>query len=324
MNISQKNKLVFVTTAYWFLLLYIVAALLWWFIALNNQNNAMATMRLIEINKDDISYSKKAATITSIQKRKTAQYIGEGISFLAVILVGAVFIYRATRRQIKFAQQQQNFMMAVTHELKTPIAITQLNLETIQKRKLDVEKQEKMINNTLQEVNRLNNLCNNILWAAQLDAGAYKNKKQEINITDTVFGCIENFEKRYTNRKIISSIEERIYLNSDELMMQILINNLLENAVKYSPKETNITVELKRENNKFFLIIKDEGLGIADDEKKKVFEKFYRSGSEETRKTKGTGLGLYLCNRIVKNHKGSIVITNNKPMGSIFKIMINC
>ena len=324
MNISQKNKLVFVTTAYWFLLLYIVAALLWWFIALNNQNNAMATMRLIEINKDDISYSKKAATITSIQKRKTAQYIGEGISFLAVILVGAVFIYRATRRQIKFAQQQQNFMMAVTHELKTPIAITQLNLETIQKRKLDVEKQEKMINNTLQEVNRLNNLCNNILWAAQLDAGAYKNKKQEINLTDTVFGCIENFEKRYTNRKIISSIEERIYLNSDELMMQILINNLLENAVKYSPKETNITVELKRENNKFFLIIKDEGLGIADDEKKKVFEKFYRSGSEETRKTKGTGLGLYLCNRIVKNHKGSIVITNNKPMGSIFKIMINC
>ena len=92
MNISQKNKLVFVTTAYWFLLLYIVAALLWWFIALNNQNNAMATMRLIEINKDDISYSKKAATITSIQKRKTAQYIGEGISFLAVILVAAVQI----------------------------------------------------------------------------------------------------------------------------------------------------------------------------------------------------------------------------------------
>lgn len=323
MNFLQKNKLALVTTAYWFLLLYIVAALFWWFIALSNQNNAMAAMRLSEINKDDISYSEKTTKITQIQKRKTAQYIGEGLSFFAVILVGAVFIYRATRRQIKFAQQQQNFMMAVTHELKTPIAITQLNLETIQKRKLEVDKQEKIINNTLQEVNRLNNLCNNILWAAQLDAGAYKAKKDEINLTDTVFGCVEDFEKRYVNRKVITDIEERIYLNSDDLMMQILVSNLLENAAKYSPKEKNITVELKQENSKILLIIKDEGVGIADDEKKKVFEKFYRSGNEETRKTKGTGLGLYLCNRIVKNHKGTIVITNNKPQGSIFTITVN-
>lgn len=322
MNFFKKNKLVLVTTAYWFLLLYIVAALFWWFIALNNQNNAMAAMRLAEINKDDIDFVDKSNKITSIQKRKTAQYFGEGISFLAVILVGAVFIYRATRRQIKFAEQQQNFMMAVTHELKTPIAITQLNLETIQKRKLDVDKQEKIIQNSLLEVNRLNNLCNNILWASQLDAGDYKGKKDELNVTDIVFECVEDIRKRYAGRNITADINEGIYLMSDELMIQILVNNLLENAIKYTPKEKRITILLKQEHHKMLLSVADEGIGIANEEKKKVFEKFYRSGSEATRKTKGTGLGLYLCNRIVKNHKGTIAITDNQPTGSIFTIVM--
>lgn len=322
MKFIHKNKLVLVTAAYWFLLLYIVAALFWWFIALNNQNNAMALMRLSEINKDNTEYADKTSKISSIQKRKTAQYLGEGISFLAVILVGAVFIYRATRRQIKFAQQQQNFMMAVTHELKTPIAITQLNLETIQKRKLDVEKQEKIIQNSLLEVDRLNNLCNNILWASQLDAGAYKSKMDELNLTDIVFGCVNDFRKRYIGREIIAHIDEGAYLLSDNLMMQILINNLLENAIKYSPKDKVITVSLQQKNTKILLSITDEGIGITNAEKKKVFDKFYRSGSEATRKTKGTGLGLFLCNRIVKNHKGTITISDNQPTGTIFTVIL--
>jgi signal transduction histidine kinase len=323
MSVLKKHKLALVTISFWFLLIYIVAALLWWFIALNNQNTAMAAMRLAEINKDEVGFVEKTQQIISIEKRKTAQYFGEGISFLAVILIGAVFIYRATRKQIKFGEQQQNFMMAVTHELKTPIAITQLNLETIKKRKLDADKQEKIINDSLLEVNRLNSLCNNILWAAQLDAGSYNNKKEEINLSDVVLGCVEDFENRWGNEKFKIQISEGIYLNSDVLMMQILINNLIENGIKYSPKEKQVNIELKQEDNKIFLIIKDVGIGIADDEKKKVFEKFYRSGSETTRKTKGTGLGLYLCHKIVKNHSGSITIANNKPCGSIFTVMFN-
>jgi K+-sensing histidine kinase KdpD len=321
MSALQKHKLAFVTIAYWFLLTYIVAALLWWFIALNNQNAAMTGVALSEINKDDIAYLQKVDKITSLQKRKTAQYIGEGITFLAVILVGATFIYRAIRKQIKFGEQQQNFMMAITHELKTPIAITQLNLETIQKRKLDVDKQEKIINNSLLEVNRLNSLCNNILWAAQLDSGANSLKYEEINLSDVTIGCVDDFKKRLGNDKVKSDIKENIYLSSDVLMTQILVNNLLENAIKYSPKEKPISITLKQENSKIFLSVIDEGIGIADEEKSIIFDKFYRSGSEKTRKTKGTGLGLYLCKRIVKNLKGDIAVTNNYPMGSNFTIV---
>lgn len=323
MSVLKKHKLALVTISFWFLLIYIVAALLWWFIALNNQNNTMAAMRLAEMNKDEVAYTQKIQQIISIQKRKTTQYLGEGVAFLAVILIGAVFIYRATRKQIKFGAQQQNFMMAVTHELKTPIAITQLNLETIQKRNLDGEKQHKIINDSLLEVNRLNSLCNNILWAAQLDSGSHNNKKEEINLSDVVMGCVEDFEKRWGTEKFKTKVAEGVYLHSDALMIQILMNNLLENALKYSSKEKQVYIELGQENSNIFLRVKDEGIGIADDEKKKIFEKFYRSGSETTRRTKGTGLGLYLCHKIVKNHKGYLTVANNKPCGSIFTATFN-
>jgi hypothetical protein len=88
-----------------------IAALIWWFVALNHQNNDMAALRLAELNKDDPAYLNKVEKINDAQQRKITQYIGEGTTFLALILIGAVFVYRAARKQIKLSAQQQNFMM---------------------------------------------------------------------------------------------------------------------------------------------------------------------------------------------------------------------
>src|SRR6476620_9679127 len=118
----RKHRLAFIT-------------MVWWFIALQNQNTQMFAYKLAQLNHSDTAFEKNLAQINDEQKRKTAQYIGEGVTFLLVILVGAVFVYRATKKQILLSQQEQNFMMAVTHELKTPIAVTKLNLETLQKHK---------------------------------------------------------------------------------------------------------------------------------------------------------------------------------------------
>src|SRR5438874_3599512 len=139
----KKQRLAFITLVYWFLLIYIVAALVWWFISLENQNAQMFIYRLAQIDKNDPAYNQKLAQIQNERKRKTTQYIGEGSTFLLLILIVAVFVYRATKRQILLSHQQQNFMMAVTHELKTPIAVVRLNLETLQKYKLDEAKQQK-------------------------------------------------------------------------------------------------------------------------------------------------------------------------------------
>jgi two-component system sensor histidine kinase CiaH len=322
MSFFRKRRLAVVTTVYWLLLVYMIAALFWWFIALENQNQNIATIRLNELEKkDDPSYYNRASEIEDNRKRKTTQYIGEGITFLAVILIGAVYVFRATRRQFKVSQQQQNFMMAITHELKTPIAVTQLNLETLQKRKLDEDKQQKLITNTLQEANRLNALCNNILLAAQLDAG-YISTKQELNFTDLVEGCVDDFRNRFPQRMLKEDINEAIYLDGEALLLQMLVNNLIENALKYSPKESSVTVSLTEENGKIKLVVSDEGYSIPATEKKKIFDKFYRVGNENTRKTKGTGLGLYLCRKIAQGHNGYISVTDNNPTGSNFAVFL--
>ena len=323
MKLFQKHKLTFVSITYWFLLIYIIAALCWWFIALNHQNGEMTRLSLSDIPKDVTNYNLKVEEIVEKKNRKTTQYIGEGITFLVVILVSAGFIYRATRRQIKFADSQQNFMMAVTHELKTPIAITQLNLETIKKRNLSKEQQEKIINDSLKEVARLNNLCNNSLWAAQLDAGSYREKKERINLSQIIKEAGLNYQKNYTNTEINSNIEEDIYIEGDILMIEILINNLIENAIKYSPKDSQIIIHLQKEKKKIVLNVTDFGVAISDEEKNKVFEKFYRSNHAKVKNISGSGLGLFLCKKIMQKHQGEIKVLNNQPNGSVFKATFN-
>lgn len=316
----QKSKLAVVTIVYWFLLSYMLAALLWWFIALEKQNRLIADIRLSELKHDDKDYFTTALNIELAAKRKTIQYISEGSTFLILILIGAVFVFRATRRQIKLSQQQQNFMMAVTHELKTPIAIAQLNLETLQKRQLEEDTRQKLIANTLQEANRLNTLCNNILFAAQLDAGAYNAHPQEINFTDLVEGCVDSFKTRFPQRTIAENIDGTIYLHGEPLLLQMLVNNLIDNALKYAPKEKEILVSITEKDNRINFMVSDLGQGVANDEKKKIFNKFYRIGDENTRSAKGTGLGLYLCKKIAESHNAYIFVTDNQPQGSNFTV----
>jgi K+-sensing histidine kinase KdpD len=323
MTFFKKHQLAALTITYWILLCYMLAALLWWFIALNKQNSIMANYKINELKKDATSYIINVQKIEDERKRKTTQFIGEGLTFLLLILVGAVFVYRIIRKQIKLSQQQQNFMMAITHELKTPIAVAQLNLETLQKRKLETATQEKLITNTLTEANRLNQLCNNILIAARIDEGNFIHDFQELNISNLVEDCIKNFRSRFPQRIIQSSIQTDLFLQGENLLLQMLINNLIENALKYSTNQTNIFIQLQEKQKQIIFSVTDEGIGVAENEKKKIFEKFYRSGNEQTRKSKGTGLGLYLCKRIAKSHHSTISVADNYPQGSIFTVIFS-
>ena len=291
-----------------------------WFLTLEQQNQEMAAFRLSELRQDSPDYEKQYTAIISLKKRKTTQYMGEGITFLLVTLIGALFVYQAVRRQVRMQHQQENFMMAVTHELKTPMAITKLNLETMLKHQLEEEKKQKLLRSTLQEINRLDELANNILVSSQLDAGRYSSPREELNFSDLVNTALEEFKARYPHRQWNAQVEEETDITGDANLLQILVNNLLENAVKYSPREGVIECRLGRENRTVKLQVIDQGLGIPDNEKKKVFEKFYRIGNESTRTTKGTGLGLYLCKKIVEQHQGTIEIADNSPTGSNFTV----
>ena len=318
---SKRLKLIFII--YWVLLLYICAALVWWFIALNQQNTAMASYKKMELKADHPNYLQQLQKIENVETRKKGQYIGEGFIFFLLIIAGAIFIFRAVKKQLKAGQQQQNFMMAITHELKTPIAITKLNLETLQKHKLEIVQQQKLIHNTIQEANRLNNLCNNLLLSSQLDAGGYSISKEKILLTEMVQNCVTDYCNRFPQRNISSLIQPAIFVFGDFLLLQMAINNLIDNALKYSSKEALVKIELQATAPKVVLKIIDEGKGIALQDKEKIFNKFYSVHNNGLQAAKGTGLGLYLTKKIVAQHKGYIYMTQNAVQGSTFTIELN-
>jgi signal transduction histidine kinase len=322
---SAGKRFRFITVVYWLLLLYIVAALVWWFVSLEKQNQHITDLRYSELNSqkatlDPQNFDRQLYKIDNDSKRNTEKYIAEGVTFLILILIGAFFVYRSVRKQFRVQQQQQNFMMAITHELKTPISVAMLNLETLQKYQLDAEKQKKLIRMTLQETSRLDTLINNILVSSQLEGGGYVFSKEELDFSSLFKDCIRDAKTRYPERNFIEDIEPEIEIAGDPLLLQLLISNLIENAVKYSPKEKPIICKLNRPGKDVLMNIIDEGIGIADAEKTKIFEKFYRTGNESTRKTQGTGLGLYLCRKIAGDHNADISVTNNIPSGSNFAI----
>ncbi len=319
---AKQKKLNTIFIIYWVLLAYIIAALVWWFVALNKQNKQMAIYKMQQLNTTSISYTKDIQQLKNQQKRKTFQYLGEGITFFLLILAGAIFIFRAVRKQLRFGKEQQHFMMALTHELKTPIAVATLNLETLQKRKLEEPQQQKLIQNTLQEANRLNTLCNNMLLSSQIDASNYSLTNEDMNLSELVETSIAEYKNRFSSHQFIKNINENNFIIGDRMLLQIAVNNLIDNAIKYSPKESEILINLFVRNNQTTLQVIDKGKGISQLDKQKIFDKFYRVGNAATKEAKGTGLGLYLTKNIIGKHKGNISVTDNLPNGSNFEIIL--
>lgn len=317
----------FFTTVYALLLTYIIAALLFWGLSLQKQSRAIfdqerqALIDKVDSVRQPIQYNVRLKQLVAKRETRKKQYIGEGATFFIVILIGAGVVYTSFRRSIRLSRQQNNFMLAVTHELKSPIAGIKLSLQTIQKRALTEEQRQTLIRRCIEESDRLNDLCNNMLITSQMEGRQYVPAKETLNYSELVQESANAYQARYPDRFTIN-LEADQMIVGDMTLLQMAINNLLENAVKYTPADSKIQVTLKEQNERSVLQVTDSGKGIPEDEKKKIFSKFYRIGDEATRNTKGTGLGLYLTSRIIKQHKGKLCVKDNHPAGAIFEIAL--
>ncbi|HRP90013.1 MAG TPA: ATP-binding protein [Edaphocola sp.] len=313
---------------YIFLLVYIIAALLFWGHSLNNQNLIIHKFEVEQLNSNmdsisqPIEYKLAMDAINDKMQRRNSQYMGEGTTFLLVILIGAVIVYSSIRRTQLLSKQQHNFMLSITHELKSPIAAIKLNLETMERRKLSEEQSKMLMSRSLKEINRLNDLSNNLLWASQLENLKFAPAQDRINFSALVKETAEHYIDRNTHSFLLN-IENEAFITGDKILWKMLVSNLIENANKYSPPDSLITVSVNQDEEQIFFKVADQGLGISDEEKQKIFKKFYRVGNEESRKTKGTGLGLFIIAQIVERHKASITVSDNQPKGTIFEVIIN-
>jgi signal transduction histidine kinase len=323
----QNSKVI--TAVYVFVLAYTVLQLLWWGVLLHQQSKQIARYeqqelvhRIHQLNQP-AEFMMEMQRLQKEERMRTFKYVGEGVIFLILIIAGAVLVYRSVWKQMRLSRQQQNFMMAVTHELKSPIAAAKLNLETLRKHKLDEEKQLKLLNNTIRETNRLDQLCNNILLASQFEHQKYQPFLERTDFSRLLAAGVEELQGRTSSHHIRADIFPHVWLQADKFMMQLMLNNLVENAIKYAPKGTDITIRLRTSEEGLKLTVSDEGEGIPLEERSKIFLKFYRIGNENTRKSKGSGLGLYLTKRIVEQHGGAITVKDNQPKGTTFEITWN-
>lgn len=257
-------------------------------------------------------------------KRKTWQYVGEGMVMMVLLFWGMLVIYSTFSKNIKLNKQQNNFLLSITHELKTPIASVKLYIETLLKRDLDKEKTNTILKNSLLDMKRLQILVENLLLSAQIESKKFDLNLMENNLSELLNQIIDKYASpRGIERRLIKNIQDEIFLDCDKMAIEMLLTNLLDNAIKYSPANSPIQIELLQSESKTILLVKDEGEGISEEDKKVVFQKFYRAGDENTRKSKGTGLGLFIIKNIVQLHKAQVEILNNQPKGTIFKIIFN-
>lgn len=256
-------------------------------------------------------------------KRQEYMIFGEAMVFVLTLLAGIWFINQGYQKEVLANQQRRNFLLSITHELKSPIASIRLVLETLLRRKeLPKEKSEQLANSALRENERLQELVENLLLSAKLES-AYQPFFEEINLVELLKDIIAKLAERHPNAQISLEMAEGLPLvKMDKQGMISIATNLLENAIKYANDLPKIVVSARYKGGQLTMDFADNGPGIPEKEKKRIFEKFYRIGSEETRQTKGTGLGLFIVAQVVKAHDGHIQVLDNQPNGTIFRIVM--
>ena len=249
----------------------------------------------------------------------------EGSFLMIVILGGVLLIFVFWGKQAKLNRLQSNFVSSVSHELKSPLASIQLYLETMKLQKVSPEEAREFVEIMLTDTERLSSLIDNIMEASGADPKGLKLHFQPVALKPFLDEMLEGHQRRFAEKgvQVHLEVQDCPPLQLDKRAMKMVFNNLIGNALRYSPDGSPFTIRAK-ENGKFYDIdFIDAGMGLSGKDCKKVFGKFYRVQNKETQNIEGAGLGLYLTREIVKNHKGKIKATSEgQGKGSTFTVSL--
>jgi signal transduction histidine kinase len=232
-----------------------------------------------------------------------------GILLIVAMALGISVMFRNLNVQLKLNRLYDNFISNITHELNSPLA--------------SGENKTKFINYMMNDARRLNNLINTILEISRLEqkniAHDYDIYKGGKIIRSLVHESAEQFQLEEDKIKILDNSDARIVI--DKNAMKIVVDNLIDNALKYSPGDPEIEVKIENKNKRFVIEFTDKGIGVDQKQAKKIFKKFYRVSDNNIPSVKGTGLGLYWVREIIKSHGGNILcLSEGLNKGTTFQI----
>ena len=257
-------------------------------------------------------------------RRRIVMLVSEGAFFAVLLLVLIGLLWRSFRREVELERQHRNFLSAVTHELKSPLASMRLALETVIAGRASPEAGKRFIGNALEDVERLQDLVEKVLEATRFGEGWTEIHREETDLSCLVEDSIEAFRRRAlaANALLKADISPDIHAEVDAEAIAIVISNLLENAVKYGADPATVEIDLSMDGSRAVLEVGDNGAGISEEDVELIFSRFYRGGDEMTRTARGTGLGLYLVQQIVEAHRGKVGVASTGPTGTIFRVTV--
>ena len=291
------------------------------FIKQRFSNSYIASIATVGIDKV-VQLSINPTNLQQLEEERFQQrniWLYQSILLLVLVASGIYGVYYSIDSIYQLNKRQNNFLLSVTHEFKTPIAAIRLMLQTSKNPKVKEEKKAELIENSIQNTFRLEELAENMLVSMQIENDKYQYALSTVDLSEMLNQVIDN---QSIKGEINGAIEPSLTLTGDGFIMRMVANNLIENAFKYSNNQP-IEVNLYMQGTKKVLEVKDIGVGIAKEDYKKIYKKFFRVQDEETRTTKGTGLGLFIVKQAVERHRGKVAVMANKPRGSVFIVELS-
>jgi signal transduction histidine kinase len=279
-------------------------------------------------------YVQRHAQLRELAERLRTQVEVEGIGWLplveqgvllALILAGATVIFIYWIKQHRLNQMQRTFVSNVTHELKSPVASIQLALETLAIRDLSEDKRREFISMMLDDTERLAALIDRILGAARIEKRRKRYRLEPVSMLHFLEEILAEDRHLYEKdgHTIVFEKVQDARVAIDRPAMRVVIANLLENAARYSPRDSKIRLRLHRDLRSCRIDVIDSGDGIPSKDLKNVFKMFWRGSEGQSSHMPGTGLGLYLVRNIVKDHRGKVwASSSGTGHGSTFSVRL--
>lgn len=274
----------------------------------------------------DVAAAYSGSTVARLARESLMRDLGLLVFAFSILLLGIFLILGAAHREMKLAEAKSAFVSNVSHELKTPLSLIRLFGETLESgRVASPEKAHEYYRIIHNESVRLSQLINNILDFAQIESGRKQYNFELADVNELVASVVETYRQQIIDEGFELGIHlqeglPEIAVDHDAISQAVL--NLLSNAVKYSTDTKKIMISVRQEHGSILIQVADLGIGIPKSEHTKIFEKFYRVGSELVHNTKGSGLGLSLVKHITEAHQGQIRVQSAPGKGSTFTLVL--
>ena len=249
----------------------------------------------------------------------------EGCFLMLLILAGVYVIFVYWNKQNRLNQMQSNFVASVSHELKSPLASIQLYLETLKYQEVSKEESLDFVETMLSDTSRLSGLIENILQSSKADPKSMELQFQKVDLGKFLSKVAQDHKRQFEEKKckVDLQLEASPLLTLDRKALQMVFNNLIGNALRYSPVGSALKIHLHRKGRFWDIDFADQGIGFDKKDMKKVFKKFYRVQNKDTQNIEGAGLGLFISHEIVRNHKGKLRVSSlGRGKGSVFTVSL--